>query len=477
LRVQNKLEAVIDKHMRSIDAAKVSLSSITTEQLWKQSGRFSANSELFRLNDRRKSGFLLSPTHEEEITEIVGGAIKSYKDLPVRLYQVTRKYRDERRPRGGLLRGKEFLMKDLYTFDYSQKDALKTYKAVRQAYTNIFNELKIDYIVADADSGNMGGKLSHEYHYIHPNGEDKLWSCDSCTYVANEELAEHKIEGKKDWKYRMVLEGVSTDHSTRIELHISVPSPENYTKDDYGKLINEHAVKKVAENLGIDFATGLNYSTLQEALKKATRTVKIYDGALPEAASQAASGDITQIQDGDGCPKCSEGKLHSVPGIEVGHTFHLGTRYSEPLNAVVATEDNNSKVPVQMGCHGIGVSRLIGAAAACLHDSKGLNWPRAIAPFEAIIVPTPDIPEADIHQVYDKLQSAGIDVVLDDRADKGVGWKLKDADLIGYPVIMVLGRGWKDAKTVEIQCRRLGFKKEVNAETFTSEVEELLEQL
>lgn len=220
--------------MSSLGASKLSLSSITTEALWKKSGRYSANSELLRLKDRRDSGFLLSPTHEEEITSLVAGLVHSYKDLPLRLYQTGRKYRDERRPRGGLLRAKEFLMKDLYTFDFSSENALETYKSVRTAYTNLFDEFKIPYLVAEADSGNMGGKLSHEYHFASDKGEDNVWSCNSCSYVANEELVEKSIGDAPppSNEQPLVFTGISSDRTTSIK--ISIPGSSNLLKESPG---------------------------------------------------------------------------------------------------------------------------------------------------------------------------------------------------------------------------------------------------
>jgi prolyl-tRNA synthetase len=481
--VQNKLEALIDKHMGSIGASKLSLSSITTEALWRQSGRYSSNSELLRINDRRESGFLLSPTHEEEITSLVAGMVHSYKDLPLRLYQIGRKYRDERRPRQGLLRAKEFMMKDLYTFDHSTDAALGTYASVREAYTNLFNELKLPYLVADADSGNMGGKLSHEYHFVSPKGEDNVWACNSCDYIANEELVEKKTEkAASNNDNSMVFTGISVDKKTAINIHIPQPASLQQTEqpswNQISAFVNLHAVKKALPE-DVDIDTGIESSTLNSLLSKTTQTIDLYDHALPNALT-TTNTDLTITKPGDTCPRCSHGKLDVQKAIEVGHTFHLGTRYSEPLNAVVALPDQNLSSPIQMGCHGIGVSRIIGAVASLLADDKGLNWPRVMAPYETIILSSPQTDEEDAVEVYDALSGKGgevVDLVLDDRVGKSLGWKLRDADLIGYPVVVVLGRGWKDRREVEVQCRRLGVKKEVGLEDLRSAVLELLEQL
>ncbi len=420
--MQNKLEALIDKHMQSIGASKLSLSSITTEALWRQSGRFSDNPELLQVKDRRESGFLLSPTHEEEITALVASLVHSYKDLPLRLYQIGRKYRDERRPRQGLLRAKEFLMKDLYTFDESSESALKTYEAVRQAYNNLFTELRLPFQTVEADSGNMGGKLSHEYHYISPKGEDALWLCNSCDYAANEEVVKKGTRGSAATENDSVIfEGISKDHKTAIRIHVPrkdlMEVGKQQTWYQIASYVNMHAVKQALPK-DVEIATGIESDTLSDLLPRVPKTIDIYDRTL---SSQSATAiDLTAIHPNDPCPRCDNGSLRVQKAIEVGHTFHLGTRYSEPLNALVAVPDSATKQPMQMGCHGIGVSRIIGAVASLLADDRGLNWPRAIAPYEAIILSSPQTSEEDAVEVYDALKER-VDLILDDRPVKSLG--------------------------------------------------------
>ncbi|KAK7193469.1 prolyl-tRNA synthetase [Paraphaeosphaeria sporulosa] len=487
LRVQNKLESLIDKHMSSIGASKVSLSHISTEELWKQTGRYSSNSELLRINDRRESGFLLAPTHEEEITALVANMVHSYKDLPLRLYQTGRKYRDEKRPRQGLLRAKEFMMKDLYTFDSSHETALKTYDEVRQAYTNLFNELKLPYLVADADSGNMGGKLSHEYHFVSPKGEDNVWSCSSCNYVANEELVEKPtpqtdldaIAAPAEPSPPLVFTGISMDRKTAVRIVIArpsdMPTEAQPPWDTISSVVNLHAVKRVYPDLD----TGIEPATLAKLLPATETQQTLYSPSLATTpttneAPASAEADISLTRPGDPCPRCPTGHLAVQKAIEVAHTFHLGTRYSAPLSALVAVPHATQKEAIHMGCHGIGVSRLLGAIASQLADSAGLNWPRAVAPFEVVVVTAPKVDDADAVCVYDALE--GIDAVIDDRAGKSLGWKLRDADLIGYPVVVVLGKSWKSGQ-VEVQCRRLGVKKVVERGRLKGEVERFLGQL
>jgi prolyl-tRNA synthetase len=384
------------------------------------------------------------------------------------------------------------MMKDLYTFDHSTDAALKTYEEVREAYNNLFNELRLPYLVADADSGNMGGKLSHEYHFVSPKGEDNVWSCNSCDYVANEELVEKSSQAvaskNESW---LAFTGTSVDKRTKINVWIPHPSKSGInTKvqaEQRPEFVNLHAVKKaLPEDIELD--TGIESSSLLSLLQKSTDTIDLFDPSLTfdkhdTSLSNPLSSKLhlTTIETGDPCPRCSNGKLDVQKAIEVGHTFHLGTRYSEPLNAVVALPDQNLSSPIQMGCHGIGVSRIIGAVASLLSDTKGLNWPRAIAPYEAIVLTSPKIDENDAAEVYDAMYGEGrneeMDLVLDDRAAKSLGWKLKDAELIGYPVVVVLGRGWLDRREVEVQCRRLGFKKDVGLGELRQQVLGLLEQL
>lgn len=389
-RVQAKLEQLVDKHMNSVGACKVSLSNLSSIELWEKSGRWNADrTEFFKLHDRKEAGYLLAPTHEEEITQLLADAVHSYKDLPLRLYQVGKKYRDELRPRGGLLRMREFVMKDLYTFDNNRESAVATYESVRKAYDNFFGEFKLPFIVAKADSGSIGGEFSHEYHYASPKGEDEVHSCNTCGHIVNGEL-------------------------------------------------------------------------------------------------------LSQQESSTACPSCEKGVLTSQKTIELGHTFFLGTKYSEPLNArVMHATGTNTKKPIEkssenpgtaieMGCYGIGISRLIATMADLLADDTGLNWPKVIAPFTVAIIPKAGFEDDALvlHDIFGTLPAQTyVDTVIDDRPGKALGWKLNDADLIGYPVLVVLGRGWENERKAEVQCRQLGIKQEVDMVDLTAFVRELLAKL
>ncbi|KAJ5637479.1 hypothetical protein N7490_007358 [Penicillium lividum] len=547
LRVQDKLERLIDKHMRSLGASKVSLSSLSSQELWEKSGRLNASSEeVFRLHDRKDTRFLLAPTHEEEITTLVGSLTTSYKSLPLRVYQITRKYRDEARPRQGLLRGREFIMKDLYTFDYNVQEALKTYQAVKYAYTQLFDELKVPYLVAAADSGNMGGSLSHEFHFISSKGEDRVVSCSHCDHVYNEELADGKTHSFNESAEPNNVPGFQTeDASTDVTPTVSTGmwmaishdgntllrgwypkfSMQSGSQEPVERHVNSHAVKAIATAAGVDLDLSVEnplekwvarvksrpadvkprvldlYDSqvrvyqrppLSDLLQKAECTVADIEYSMLDRFPNAPNKlSLIRVHDEDKCSQCADGLLTSNPAVELGHTFHLGTRYSEVLQASVSVNPallegaspsdvksgKQQIVPMQMGCHGIGVSRMVSAVANRLVDSKGLNWPRVIAPYEAVVVPGKGL-DSVAEQVYDGLTSRAtpIDTLLDDR-DKGMGWKLGDADLIGYPIIIVVGNGWKKNQTVEVQCRQLDVKKDVSMDQLPEFVESLLTQL
>ncbi|PHH63708.1 hypothetical protein CDD81_5580 [Ophiocordyceps australis] len=403
LRVQQKVERLLDKCMQSIGASRLSLSTLSTEELWQKSNRLDKVApELFRLQDRKKTRLLLSPTHEEEVTSLVAASLHSYKDLPVRLYQTTRKYRDEMRPRHGLLRSREFVMTDLYTFDLCQESAIDTYQQISGAYSCFFEDLKLPVLVAKANSGDMGGDLSHEYHLSHSVGSDVVAVCRECGHaVAYEAAAAAQDCHGQDGQNTNAQDGDAQDTDAQDNL------------------------------LG------------------------------PAAAST--------------CRECVTGSLQLQRGLELGHTFYLGTRYSEPLGLCVPTA-NTSATPVHMGCYGIGVSRLIGAVAELKADERGLQWPRPMAPFEVAVVPSSPKVAPKMLSLYDDLASQGLDVVLDDR-DKRFGWKMRDADLAGYPVIVVLGRAWHEDATCEVQCRSLDIKQTVTSEALPEFVAKIVSRL
>ena len=438
-------------------------------------------------------------------------------------------------------------MKDLYTFDATTEQALQTYEAVRQTYHAFFGELKIPFLTAKASSGEIGGSLSHEYHFPSKKGEDNLVICSHCNYVVNEELAESSISHSH--RYSKIRDegggyiesqasdpnkpwvGISRDRNTLVqvflprEIEVSAAAGKRFRVTE----INPYAIKRMFTDidLGVDNPVELfeEAMTAEAETPKEARIIRVVDmryilqgsfTVMPNVSSVKCRGvnipfedrfvdadnlvDFVRIETGDSCPNCSEGTLKIESAVELGHTFHLGTRYSTPLELMIDADPSqkdsqqeitstpsqsvtrSDRMPVQMGCHGIGVSRLIAAVADSLADSNGLNWPRVIAPFEAIIIPTKGL-ESEAPNVYDLLTASKgwpsqspIDAILDDR-ERNFGWKLKDADMIGYPVIVILGRDWKKERKCEVQCRRLTVKESISADDLRSYVEQLLQRL
>ncbi|KAI1435696.1 class II aaRS and biotin synthetase [Xylaria sp. CBS 124048] len=528
-RVQAKLEKLIDKHMAQLGATKVSLSSISSQALWQQTNRLEGyGPELFRFSDRKNAPYILAPTHEEEITTLVAKTVNSYKSLPLRLYQIGRKYRDEIRPRHGLLRSREFVMKDLYTFDRSLKTALETYEEARAAYSRLFDELKVPYLVAEASSGDIGGDLSHEYHLPSSAGEDNVISCQCCKYIANEEVATARPGPVDDDSHESlgpvhVWRGISKDRQTLV--NVWYPAP--FADTD----INAHVLKSILPTLdsSLEHAVPLWETALSQSDSSTTgrrlQLLNLVDyrlgrhfvdklknepGRLPllphvspveafqldqKYITSSANGEplnAIRIQDGDLCPRCTSGRLKVQKVIELGHTFHLGTKYSDALDARVQVPPDemdegdaprtNAGTPMQMGCHGIGISRIIGALADHLADESGLNWPRAIAPFEVVVVSNKDVLDdaASVARAITEssdTSSRSIDLALDDRLLRTMPWKMKDADLIGYPVIVLLGRKWASDRMCEVQCRQLRSVTLVPFNELRQHVSELLDRL
>lgn len=476
---------------------------------------------MFKFSDRKETGFLLAPTHEEEITTLVARTVKSYKELPLRLYQITRKYRDELRPRHGLLRGREFTMKDLYTFDITSESASDTYHTVRVAYAALFAEMKLPVLAARASSGDMGGALSHEYLLPTAIGDDRVVHCNSCDYVVNEEMAGRGAsQGSPADDGLGVWRGITKDRSTLVNVwypkRITVPGREEI-RENTDADVDIHSVKSVVPALdtAVDDAMPLWAATMANSPVETINLLNLADGRLPSAVRQGlaqgkqgvemwprqlngiprprlmVSGSIEgdspdtgflSVRDGDACPQCSSGTLKVERALELGHTFDLGTRYSEPLGLAVAVPPSTRKEPVFMGCHGIGISRIIGAVAEHLADGAGLNWPTAIAPYSCVVVPGKEEDLEDAIRVHDHIASSAgtgsnlLDLVVDDRA-MSLPWKLRDADLIGFPVMIILGRGWRASQRVEVQCRQLKLREDVDWDRLPGLINEIHRKL
>ncbi len=420
LRVLNKIERIIDEEMESIGGEKMEMPLLLNSETWKRTGRWETmQGELYKLQDRRKTLYCLAPTHEEEITNLVASLNLQKSQLPIKLYQIGKKYRDEMRPRGGLLRGKEFVMKDLYTFDSDEAHALETYEQVRLAYKRIFERLGIDFAVAEADSGAIGGTRSHEYQVLSDIGEDRLLVCEECGYAANSEKA------VGEWMF---------------------PLDGEVKEEKFGNW-----------NVWHHPSTRLNRIKME-------KLERVKEGGIVKDTSVDEQGmDLRETMEGEGCLRCKVGKLKSASAIECGHTFYLGTKYSKVLNATFMHKEREDLV---MGCFGIGVSRLIGAIAEAKHDKDGIVWPKSIAPYQACIIPLlgkkagkeggKSILDA-VDQVASRLTSLyGRDeVVLDDRYSEALATRLEDAKLIGYPLVVVFGNKSLDSGKVEVHERSI----------------------
>jgi prolyl-tRNA synthetase len=464
-------------------------------------------------------------------------------------YTSARKYRDELRPRHGLFRSREFVMKDLYTFDITKEAALETYRQVQAAYYHIFESLKIPYLVAEASSGDMGGDLSHEYHLPSPAGEDVVAICNGCGYAANDEVAESRRppwsdvtdlrpeRNENDFSIEEigVWRGISRDRTRLINawypLHPPVVTDDSPGGSTAGRKVSIHAVRSVIPDLDASVEDPL--AMWQEALTRPRGTAKLVpseaeilnlvdcrlptsfkktlqqrpdpDALLPDGLASPACVDhsvisesnghllnLLSVENGDACPRCENGILRVRRALELGHTFYLGTRYSEPLGLNTMAppsqvsqldQPNNAVVAVQMGCYGIGISRIIGAVAEHLVDEQGLHWPRAIAPWEVVIISSDPSLINSVLMVYDALASyrpidygRTIDCVLDDRPETMIR-KIKDADLIGYPVMVIIGKAWTKDKLCEVQCRRLAVKDDVSLARLPQFVADLLAKL
>ncbi|CAG8551861.1 7817_t:CDS:2 [Rhizophagus irregularis] len=448
LRSLDKIERIIDFEMTSIGAQKLSLSILLSASTWKQTGRWkSAGSELFRLKDRKGSEYCLAPTHEEEITQLVGHEIASYRQLPLRLYQIGKKYRDEMRPRYGLLRGREFIMKDLYTFDTSEEAALRTYEEVLIAYKNIFNKIGVPFVIADADSGNIGGTKSHEFHFLSQVGEDMILTCSNCGYSANEERAYGSLPLTKQAgngvnKKPIFNFGISKNNRLIICILGS------------GYVLNVFKLKAAAK---LFLSNKLFDENIYKLIQSNKHIITMHHG------------DFHNTSPGDGCPICSMSSVsHNNPlighnAIEVGHTFLLGTKYSEPLKATFAPEtpQNMGELrPIQMGCYGIGISRMLAAIIESSYDEHGIIWPSSVAPYRVCIIPNSDEPliQQATRNLFDLLTSISHElngeVLIDDRTNLSLGYRIKDSELVGYPWMMILGKRFLESGRVEIHERR-----------------------
>ncbi|WP_270278763.1 proline--tRNA ligase [Veillonella parvula] len=521
-----KIEAIVREEMDRASAQEIMMPILQPAEIWKESGRWNAyGAEMMRINDRHDNEFCLGPTHEEMITTLVKNEINSYRQLPVNLYQIQSKFRDERRPRYGLMRSREFIMKDAYSFDVDEAGLDESYKSMYDAYTRIFTRCGLTFRPVEADSGAIGGSGTHEFMAIAEAGEADIVYCTKCDYAANIEIGKPGIM-KQDEEALQELSVVDTPNASSIEavadmlnlpLHKTIKAVV-FSID--GKVVlaivrGDHEVNEVAvqhavlgsvepematpeelEKVGLtagfispiglkqteDFAIVVDESVMETynvcggANKKDTHYVNI-NPKRDFNVEDIIVAPIRLITKDDVCPKCG-GALEHAKGIEVGQVFKLGTKYSEALQATFL-DQNGRPNPMIMGCYGIGVSRTLAAAIEQYHDENGIIWPRSIAPFEAVIVPINAKDEALMstsQTIYTALQNAGVDVLLDDRKDRA-GVKFKDADLIGYPLRITVSKNTLENNEVEIQIRKSGETLPCAIDSVADKVTELLQNL
>lgn len=517
-RVLKKIENIIRKHMDETGALEVLLPILTPSELWQETGRWEVyGKELFKVEDRKGRLFALGPTHEETITDLIRKNIRSYKDLPKNFYQIQTKFRDEARPRYGLIRGREFLMKDAYSFDVSEEMAIKSYEIMKKAYKKIFDELGLDYLMVEADTGAIGGKFSHEFVVKAANGEAHIVYCEKCEYAANVEAAKYEFElDKLPPEKEKPLEKVHTpkvssvddvakflgvdtkkivktlvyilSDGTAIAVLIRGDRELNETKliNHFNVLDARLATSKELEKMGIveGFVgpIGLDIPVYADVSVKDLHNFVV--GAnekdyhyinvnIPRDFKPIEFVDFSTAKENDPCPNCKS-PLKETTGLEVGHIFLLGTKYSEAMKAYFVDKDGKEK-PIIMGCYGIGVSRLMAAAVEQNHDENGIIWPENIAPFKLHILAL-NMKDEKIREVaeriYNLAKEKGIEVLYDDR-DMSAGAKFKDADLIGIPHRIVVGRGVKN-KIVEYQHRKDQQKQSISIENIENFFEELV---
>lgn len=522
-RVLKKIENIVREEMDKEGAQELLMPIVQPKELWEQSGRWAVyGKELMRLQDRHGKEMALGPTHEEVITALARDEIRSYRQLPVNLYQIQNKFRDEIRPRFGLLRGREFIMKDAYSFDVDEAGLDVAYEKMARAYTKIFLRCGLETRMVRSDSGAIGGSVSHEFMVLTKtdSGENDVLYCDKCSYAANSNNATSKMLPAELTGRFEKAEIVDTPHTRTIEelaeflkipstiickalVYIADSKPaialirgdQNVeeiklqnalganeiriaTSEEILELMNKNGFSAEPGFIGpkgmknVRIVADFSVKDLKNFVVGINQTDKHLVGAnwgvdidLPELF------DIRLAQVGEGCPEC-DGHLMITKGIEVGNIFKLGTKYSKAMNATFTAEDGKEK-PFIMGCYGIGISRTAAAAVERYHDEHGIKWPVQIAPYHVVVVPVSDQDEQQMSvasDIYEKLQKAGVEVVLDDRPERA-GVKFKDADLIGFPYRITAGKTLSEG-LVEFKIRETG---EVMKLTPDQAVEKMIE--
>lgn len=500
LAAVKKVEAIVREEMNRAGAQELLMPMVQPADLWRESGRWEKyGPELLRFQDRHGRDYCLGPTHEEVITDIARREIHSYRQLPMNLYQVQTKFRDEIRPRFGLMRGREFLMKDAYSFDVSDEAAGESYRKMYDAYTRIFQRCGLEFRAVEADSGSIGGSFSHEFMVLADTGEDTLVICQECAYAANVEKARVVVSETKQAAELRECAKVETPGMKKVErvadflnvtpeeviktmIYLADGEPvavlvrgdrevqsvklKNMLDAADVELAQDDAVWKLTKlptgyigpvDIPIKLLADQEVMNMVNAVAGANEKGHHLTGVNPgRDFTPLQVGDLRQITVDDGCPSCG-GSLRLTEGIEVGHIFKLGTNYSEAMNATFQDQEGKDRSMV-MGCYGIGVSRVVAAAIEQNHDDNGIVFPLPLAPFQVIVLNLGlknKETTAAAEQLYQDLLAAGLEVLLDDR-DERPGSKFKDADLIGIPYRVTVGKTWEKEGKVELRLRRDG---------------------
>lgn len=522
-RTLKKIMQIVREEMDEAGGQEIAMPIVQPSEIWQETGRWSVyGDEMFRVADRHGRQFCLGPTHEEMVTTLIRDEVRSYKQLPLMLYQIQNKYRDEIRPRFGLMRGREFIMKDLYSFDKDEEGMNESYKKMYDAYTRVFSRMGLEFRPVEADNGAIGGGHSHEFTVLAEAGESNIAYCSKCEYAASDEKAELNVikAAEEDMKE---LEKVSTPGAHTIELvadYLKLPLDKTIKavafQSEHDELIlafvrGDHEVNDVkvlnlfddvidlhmATDEAIAAAGGVAGFMSPIGLKEGTKVV--VDATVMEMYNACAganekdmhyinvnpkrdfkdviTADIRMVKEGDACPHCGA-PLKMTRGIEAGQVFTLGTKYSQALHATFLDENGKEK-PLVMGCYGIGVSRTMAAAIEQNNDENGIIWPKAIAPFEVVVVPVNAKNEDQLRiseEIYHELKTKGVDVLLDDRKERA-GVKFKDADLIGYPLRITVGPKAVEEDSVELKIRRNGDMVNVTKADAAAKAVELLAKL
>ena len=521
-RTIKKIEQIIREEMDAAGGQEIAMPIVQPSELWKETGRWEVyGDEMFRVNDRHGREFCLGPTHEEMVTSIVRDEVRSYKQLPLMLYQIQNKYRDEIRPRFGLMRGREFIMKDLYSFDKDEEGMRVSYKKMYDAYTNVFTRCGLTFRPVEADNGAIGGGGSHEFTVLADAGESNIAYCEKCDYAASDEKAELKTI-RAEGEELLPLEKVATPGTKTIALvadYLKVPVEKTikavayqnekdevilvFVRGDHEvnevkvlnavgaialRMADETAIRDIGGEPGFMSPIGVKKGTkivvdatvmeMQNAVAGANEVDVHYKNVTPKRDfGEPIIADLRLVQEGDPCPHCSA-PLKMTRGIEAGQVFMLGTKYSEALHATFLDESGKEK-PLVMGCYGIGVGRTMAAAIEQNNDKDGIIWPRAIAPFEVVVVPVnAKVPEQLelAEKIYGELKTAGVDVLLDDRKERA-GVKFKDCDLIGYPIRVTVGPKAVEEGLIELRIRKSGDTFNETQNNYLAKVQELLGNL